>query len=88
MLSIRINIRGVIQVEVDWGTGLGGLRLQLAVQSILAVGHEARYTVNWRPQLLCLCKPRSARGPDDHDNQEFLSFVSQLKKVPVMTSIF
>ncbi|BBN10036.1 protein MpCCC2 [Marchantia polymorpha subsp. ruderalis] len=76
-LYIYIDYR---QVEVDWGTGLGGLRLQLAVQSILAVGHEARYSVNWRPQLLCLCKPRSARSSDDHDNQEFLSFVSQLKK--------
>ncbi|KAL2631043.1 hypothetical protein R1flu_015729 [Riccia fluitans] len=77
LLYIYIDYR---QVEVDWGTGLGGLRLQLAVQNILAVGHEARYSVNWRPQLLCLCKPRSARGPNDHDIQEFLSFVSQLKK--------
>ncbi|CAM6087999.1 unnamed protein product [Calypogeia fissa] len=68
------------QVEVDWGSGLGGLRLQLAVQSIHAVGHEARYTVNWRPQLLCLCKPRSARVADDHNNEEFMLFVSQLKK--------
>ncbi|KAL3688956.1 hypothetical protein R1sor_015265 [Riccia sorocarpa] len=77
LLYIYIDYR---QVEVDWGTGLGGLRLQLAVQNILAVGHEARYSVNWRPQLLCLCKPRSARGPSDYDIQEFLSFVSQLKK--------
>lgn len=70
-----------MQVEVDWGTGLGGLRLQLAVQSILAVGHEAKYSVNWRPQLLCLSKPRSTWARDGHAGKEFLAFASQLKKV-------
>ncbi|EFJ12492.1 hypothetical protein SELMODRAFT_425250 [Selaginella moellendorffii] len=68
------------QVEVDWGTGLGGLRWQLAVQSILSVGREARYTVNWRPQLLCLSKPRSSWSADAHAGHELLSFASQLKK--------
>lgn len=69
---------------MDWGTGLGGLRLHLAVQSILAFAHEARYTVNWRPQLLLLLKPRSAMGPDDHNNEELMLLGSQLKKVPTL----
>jgi potassium/chloride transporter 4/5/6 len=39
LLYLYIDFR---QVQVDWGTGLGGLRLQLAVHSILSVGHEVR----------------------------------------------
>lgn len=37
LLYIYIDYR---QVQVDWGTGLGGLRLQLAVQAILSAGRE------------------------------------------------
>jgi amino acid transporter len=68
------------QVEVNWGTGLGGLCLQIAVRGILSVGEEARYTVNWRPQLLCLSKPRSSWTNNGHADHEFLCFTSQLKK--------
>ena len=68
------------QVEVNWGTGLGGLCLQIAVRGILSVGEEARYTVNWRPQLLCLSKPRSKWTDNGHADHEFLFFSSQLKK--------
>ncbi|KAG0586431.1 hypothetical protein KC19_2G090200 [Ceratodon purpureus] len=68
------------QVEVNWGTGLGGLCLQIAVRGILSVGEEARYTVNWRPQLLCLSKPRSSWTDNGHADHEFLFFTSQLKK--------
>lgn len=71
----------MLQVEVNWGTGLGGLFLQIAVRGILAVGEEARYTVNWRPQLLCLSKPRSSWTDKGHADHEFLFFTSQLKKV-------
>lgn len=66
---------------MNWGTGLGGLCLQIAVRGILSVGDEARYTVNWRPQLLCLSKPRSAWTDSDHAGHKFLFFASQLKKV-------
>lgn len=68
------------QVKVNWGTGVGGLCLQIAVQSILSVGEEARHTVNWRPQLLCLAMPRSSWTNNDHSNHELLFFTSQLKK--------
>jgi len=68
------------QVEVNWGTGLGGLRLQIAVHGILSVGDEARYTVNWRPQLLCLSKPHSLQDDNGHSSHQFLSLASQLKK--------
>ncbi|KAJ7563353.1 hypothetical protein O6H91_03G106500 [Diphasiastrum complanatum] len=68
------------QVEVDWGTGLGGLWLQLSVQSLLCVGQEAHYSVNWRPQLLCLLKPRRTRSKRSHSEPELLSFASHLKK--------
>lgn len=76
-IYIYIDFR---QVEVNWGTGLGGLFLQIAVRGILAVGEEARYTVNWRPQLLCLSKPRSSWTDKGHADHEFLFFTSQLKK--------
>ncbi|KAG0621679.1 hypothetical protein M758_3G040000 [Ceratodon purpureus] len=76
-MYIYIDFR---QVEVSWGTALGGLCLQIAVQGILSVGHEARYTINWRPQLLCLSKPRSSWSKDGHAGHEFLLFTSQLKK--------
>ncbi|XP_024400955.1 uncharacterized protein [Physcomitrium patens] len=68
------------QVEVNWGTGIGGLCLQIAVRGILSVGEEARYTVNWRPQLLCLSKPRTSWTDNSHSDHEFLFFTSQLKK--------
>lgn len=82
--SIAEYINGfywMMQVDVNWGTGLGGLCLQIAVRGILAVGEEARYTVNWRPQLLCLSKPRSSWTDNGHADNEFLFFTSQLKKV-------
>ncbi|CAK9238252.1 unnamed protein product [Sphagnum troendelagicum] len=68
------------QVEVNWGTGVGGLRLQIAVRGILSVGDEARYTVNWRPQLLCFTKPCSLWTKEQHAGHKLLSFASQLKK--------
>jgi hypothetical protein len=66
---------------VNWGTGVGGLRLQIAVRGILSVGDEARYTVNWRPQLLCFTKPCSLWTKEQHAGHKLLSFASQLKKV-------
>jgi hypothetical protein len=51
------------------------------VHGILSVGDEARYTVNWRPQLLCLSKPRSLQDDNGHSSHQFLSLASQLKKV-------
>ncbi|KAJ7516469.1 hypothetical protein O6H91_22G059400 [Diphasiastrum complanatum] len=68
------------QVEVDWGTGVGGLLLQLAAESLSAVRQEAQYSINWRPQLLCLSKPKSMWTKDGHAGHQFLSFASQLKK--------
>lgn len=51
VLAIYIDLKAE---QVDWGSGLGGFRLQLAVQAILSLGHELRYSINWRPQLLCI----------------------------------
>lgn len=62
--------------------------MQIAVRGILSVGEEARYTVNWRPQLLCLSKPRSSWTDNGHADHEFLFFTSQLKKVRFIMSHF
>lgn len=37
-------------MKVDWGTGLGGLRLQWATTVMLSLRHEQKYFVNWRPR--------------------------------------
>jgi len=42
------------QVQVDWGSALGGIRLDLATAAMLDLAHERRHSSNWRPQLLCL----------------------------------
>jgi amino acid transporter len=42
------------QVQVDWGSALGGIRLDLATAAMLNLAHERRHSSNWRPQLLCL----------------------------------
>lgn len=49
LLYIYIDYR---QVQVDWGTGLGGLRLQLAVQAILSAGREVRAKLGAKLLLL------------------------------------
>ena len=42
------------QVRVDWGSALGGIRLDLATAAMLDLAHERKHSSNWRPQLLCL----------------------------------
>jgi len=42
------------QVQVDWGSALGGIRLDLATSAMLDLAHERKHSSNWRPQLLCL----------------------------------
>ena len=42
------------QVQVDWGSALGGIRLDLATSAMLNLAHERKHSSNWRPQLLCL----------------------------------
>ena len=41
-------------VRVDWGSALGGIRLDLATSAMLDLAHERKHSSNWRPQLLCL----------------------------------
>eukprot|EP00898_Chlorokybus_atmophyticus_P002006 jgi/Chlat1/2806/Chrsp187S02918 len=76
LLYIYIDFK---QVQADWGTGIGGLRLQLAVQAIHSLSHELQYGVNWRPQVLCLSRPQHQQ-PSSHTASELLGFVYQLKK--------
>ena len=66
ILAIYIDLKAE---QVDWGSGLGGFRLQLAVQAILSLGHELRYSINWRPQLLCIQFLSSY--PSHGDDQEY-----------------
>jgi len=42
------------RVQMDWGSALGGIRLDLATAAMLDLAHERRHSSNWRPQLLCL----------------------------------
>eukprot|EP01012_Entosiphon_sulcatum_P018378 TRINITY_DN2311_c0_g1_i1.p1 TRINITY_DN2311_c0_g1~~TRINITY_DN2311_c0_g1_i1.p1 ORF type:complete len:905 (-),score=120.59 TRINITY_DN2311_c0_g1_i1:102-2816(-) len=72
------------EVKADWGTGLGGLRLQIAVQSVLSLRKETRFLINWRPQLLVMYKAAgvSANGRVAREgaHEEMIEFAVQLKK--------
>ena len=41
-------------MRVDWGSAMGGIRLDLATAAMLDLAHERKHSSNWRPQLLCL----------------------------------
>jgi amino acid transporter len=67
------------QVQVDWGSALGGIRLDLATSAMLDLAHERRHSTNWRPQLLCLPSwPSNENASESGD--KLLSVASQLKK--------
>eukprot|EP00668_Euglena_longa_P035047 GGOE01045015.1.p1 GENE.GGOE01045015.1~~GGOE01045015.1.p1 ORF type:complete len:1030 (-),score=323.02 GGOE01045015.1:171-3164(-) len=67
-------------VKVDWGTGLGGLRLQWATTAMLSLRHEQKYFVNWRPQLLLLHRWTPPEEEDAVPYEEMIDLASQLKK--------
>jgi len=73
-LYLYIDVK---QVQVDWGSALSGLSLQIAVDSILSLRHEGRHASNWRPQLLCLHKLRHTHT---HAREELLGVAAMLKK--------
>ncbi|KAK3232885.1 hypothetical protein CYMTET_56789 [Cymbomonas tetramitiformis] len=78
MLFLYIDYK---EVQVDWGSGLGGLRLHLAVQSILSLGHELHYAVNWRPQLLTFVKYGETDSLEEPGRgRHLLRVAAQLKK--------
>ena len=69
------------QVQVDWGSALGGIRLDLATSAMLNLAHERKHSSNWRPQLLCLpgwpMNPEPApanRAPPGAESQQASSF--------------
>jgi hypothetical protein len=41
---------------------------------------QSRYSVNWRPQLLVLTKPREVWEAHSHAGDQLLAFSGQLKK--------
>ena len=54
MLAALVAYIESAQVRVDWGSALGGIRLDLATAAMLDLAHERKHSSNWRPQLLCL----------------------------------
>ena len=54
LLGVLVAYIESAQVRVDWGSALGGIRLDLATAAMLDLAHERKHASNWRPQLLCL----------------------------------
>lgn len=68
------------QVQVDWGSALGGIRLDLATAAMLDLAHERRHSTNWRPQLLCLTDWPMNDTSSTSSSTPLLKVASQLKK--------
>jgi hypothetical protein len=41
------------RTKVAWGSGLQGIKFQVAMSVLNALQREKSYTLNWRPQILC-----------------------------------
>ena len=54
LLGALVSYIEFAQVRVDWGSAMGGIRLDLATAAMLDLAHERKHSSNWRPQLLCL----------------------------------
>ena len=54
LLGALVSYIESAQVRVDWGSAMGGIRLDLATAAMLDLAHERKHSSNWRPQLLCL----------------------------------
>jgi amino acid transporter len=64
----------------EWGSGLDGIRFNMAVKSVLALESATSHQVNWRPQVLVLYKVHVAAeigGGTKH--HEIIQFYSQLR---------
>jgi potassium/chloride transporter 4/5/6 len=61
----------------NYGDGITGLKLQMALSNLYDLNREPLHSKNWRPQLLVLIKLLPGGNPD---KPEILNFVHQLKK--------
>ena len=54
-IGLTVALFQYIQMQggtADWGSGLDGIRFNLALSSVLALERQAAHKVNWRPQVL------------------------------------
>lgn len=56
-LFAYINYKGV---QVQYGSGISGIRYQLAIDSVLSLQGAQNFIVNWRPQILCFIEPQGS----------------------------
>jgi hypothetical protein len=61
-----------IGVQVQFGSGISGIRYQLAIDSVLSLQDKQNFIVNWRPQILCFIEPQGS--------EELLRVVQMLRK--------
>jgi len=43
-------------VTAEWGSGIQGIKFQVALSMLHNLDKEKEYTLNWRPQILALYK--------------------------------
>ena len=71
LLAALVGYIESAQVRVDWGSAMGGIRLDLATAAMLDLAHERKHSSNWRPQLLCLPSwPHPEHGKGDQTQSE------------------
>ena len=69
----------------EWGSGLDGLKFNLALQSLLSLQSGQKHRVNWRPHLLVLYRVNAydisnPTGENKSKHHEILQLYSQLRK--------
>jgi hypothetical protein len=81
-IGLTVALFQYIQMQggtADWGSGLDGIRFNLALSSVLALERQAAHKVNWRPQVLVLYKIHVAGELHGTKHHEIIEFYSQLR---------
>ena len=76
--------------EVEWGSGMDGLRYGLALGALLGLKREQHRRINWRPQILALYPLGNVSeeiSTDTAAGDRLLQFCGQLRKGRGMTVV-
>eukprot|EP00400_MALV-I_sp_L67-5_P000831 gene831-243_t len=66
--------------RAEWGSGLDGIKYQLALTALESLGDNIDHKVNWRPQMLILYSIRVEDELSGIPHHEILQFYQHLRK--------
>ena len=66
--------------RAEWGSGLDGIKFQLALAALESLDDQQDHTVNWRPQMLILYSIRVEDELVGNPHHEILQFYNHLRK--------